>query len=174
MPKSPSRRRPPHRKPAPPLSRRSALELLAACPDDNQPVVHNFPIELLVDLIGAGLVTVKAEKKACRRARDRGCGRAAYGGWPTGPRQTGQHLTLMRSPWSPPQTRGRSGHRRGGISTPATPYRSLSPFASSVRPSASSASAVTRALSSVGAALANSRNSALSWRIKVRSPASND
>jgi hypothetical protein len=63
MLKSQTRRRPPHRKSVPPSNCRSALELLAGCPDATRAVVHNFPVELLVDLIGAGLVTVKTERK---------------------------------------------------------------------------------------------------------------
>jgi hypothetical protein len=63
MLKSQTRRRLPHRKSVPPSNCRSALELLVGCPDATQAVVHNFPVELLVDLIGAGLVTVKTERK---------------------------------------------------------------------------------------------------------------
>jgi hypothetical protein len=53
------------RKRIPPATRRRALELLAASPDGATEAIllaHGFTIDLLVELVRAGLATAKAER----------------------------------------------------------------------------------------------------------------
>jgi hypothetical protein len=94
-----------------PSTSRSALELLAGCPRAIQAVVHNFPIELLVDLIGAGLVTVKAERKRIVGGREievasvrlTDAGRLALG-------QTIENPNVRERPGRSAPARGPKGH----------------------------------------------------------------
>ena len=53
------------RKRSPPATRRRALELIAWSPDgmtEAMLLAHGFTVEMLVDLIRAGLATAKAER----------------------------------------------------------------------------------------------------------------
>jgi hypothetical protein len=77
-----------YRRPNP--DRRRALELLAGSHHGYSKAIlraHGFSMDMMVELVKAGLATTKRERMVDRRSTDRRCARADYGRWPASARK---------------------------------------------------------------------------------------
>jgi hypothetical protein len=91
-----------YRRPNP--DRRRALELLAGSRYGYTKAIlraHGFSIDMLVELVKAGLATTKRERMVARRSMDRRCARADHGSGPARARKDVQMSLILSAPRLP-------------------------------------------------------------------------